>query len=95
MEISMASVKKVMYKHEGMRYCPDWLAGEKCGRSKKNDKTMTVIDHNEAFSKKKRKRRVNCTAQSARGGIIQHITVITNLLNCHLDRTFEALDGTF
>jgi len=30
-DISMENVKKVAYKHEEMRYCPDWSAGEKHG----------------------------------------------------------------
>ena len=45
MDISMANVKKVTYKHNMLRYCPDWSAREKCGHPKKKDKVMTVMDH--------------------------------------------------
>jgi hypothetical protein len=55
MDISMANMKKVAYKHKEMRYCPDWSAGEKCDHPKKNDKVMTVMDHIKASSKIKRK----------------------------------------
>ena len=52
-DISIANMKKLAHKYNLMQNCPDWSAGEKCGRPKKNNKVMTVMDHIEASPRRK------------------------------------------
>ena len=83
------------YKHEEMRYCPDWSAGEKCGHPKKNDKAMTVMDHIKASSKKKCKKMVKLYCMICKRWNHSTLQCLQNLLNCKLDKTFEEPDETF
>ena len=91
-DISMANVKLVAHRHGEMRYCPDWTAGGKRGRSKKSDKVMTVMDHIEEASGKKRKRRVKMFCRICEKWNHTTLQCFKNPNNCKLDKTLEAVD---
>jgi hypothetical protein len=56
--INITGVKAKYRQNEKLKYCPDWSMGNKRGRSKKQEKQMTVMVHGAASSHKKRKCRV-------------------------------------
>jgi hypothetical protein len=59
MDMSIKSVKATAFRHEKLRYCPDWSASNKPGRPKKSDKVLTLTEKMVlASSGKKRKRQV-------------------------------------
>jgi hypothetical protein len=91
-DISMVNVKLVAYRHEEIRYCPDWTAGGKRGRPKKIDKVMTVMDHIEVASIKKCKRRVKMYCKICKKWNHNTLQCFKNPNNCKLDKTLEAVD---
>jgi hypothetical protein len=57
------SIRLVMSKYDpedDIRYCPDWLAANKTGRPKKNQRAQGITDHIQSATKKK-KRKMFCT----------------------------------
>ena len=61
--IGSVNLRLIMSKYnpEGdIRYCPDWLAPNKAGRPKKNQRKIGVADHI-SNAPKKRKRQLFCT----------------------------------
>ena len=91
-DICMVNVKLMAHKHGEMRYCPDWTAGGKRGRPKKSDKVMTVMDHIELATGKKRKRRVKMFCTICEKWNHTTLQCFKNPNNCKLDKTLEAVD---
>jgi hypothetical protein len=44
-DISMKSVQAMSNPEDGIRFCPSWLAANKKGRPKKNERIKSVMDH--------------------------------------------------
>ncbi len=52
-------MRLVMSKYnpeEDIRYCPDWLAANKTGRPKKNQRALGVTNHIQSKTKKRKKK---------------------------------------
>ncbi len=91
-DIFMVNVKLVAYRHGEMQYCPDWTAGGKCERPKKNDKVMTVMGHIKKASNKKCKRRVKMFCKICEQWNHNTLQCFKHPNNCKLDKTLGAVD---
>ena len=95
-DISMTSVKVTGRRDDKIQYCPDWSVGGKSGRPKKHTKEMTVMDHIEASSKKKRKRRVKMYCKICEKWNHTTLECFKNPINCRLDdKLGEVLEKRF
>ncbi len=54
-EINITAVKAKYSPNENLKYCPDWSVVKKRGRSKKQEKQMTVMERGAVSSQKKRR----------------------------------------